>query len=442
MSYLNTNIDWTSLISWSDNGLVIASYPDIKKAIIDKFKSIYGDDIDISTNTADGIYLEFYSLMINNLLQSFQTLYSNLNIQNATGYYLDILAALKNVKRKQATKSMALIKVTNNGESNFTITQGTKFLDINGQTWTYQNESIVKIAPDVIIAQNEEKGILVFADVYGPVSCYAGTIDSLLEVNSDIDVVQDSDGEIGSFEESDSDLRARCGNSVGLKSMTVLSNMEANLVNILGIQDAKVYNNPVAQTLQDGTSCLAHTTYVVIRKLQNLELSDENIGRIIYNSSTPGIPTQAPAQNVKAGTSKNIEIKQVIDGAEVSGTEVDVYWKEALPIKCNIQFTITPTTNFNNNTYTEIVNSCKEYLNNLKIGQKINEDDLRDAIIYSDPYFLGRRTFTLGNITYKDVEASASNYGTTIPENYNSYYEFDREDGETGTTITLISTRS
>lgn len=425
--YVNDIIDWTSLIKITNNGLVIASYEDIKKAIINKYKSVYGEDIDISTNSADGIYLEFYSLMINNILQNLQTLYSNLDIKNAYGYYLDILADLKNIKRKKSTKSMAIISIINTSNSSIDIVNGTKFLDINGQTWSYTTESIIKLAPTITLEGGEVKSIIVFADSYGPVSCIKGTINQPVDMSLEIQVSQSEDGILGIYQETDSDLKARAISIRGINSLTTLANMSNNLYSFLGIKDVRIYNNVEEQEFEDGTIASAHSTYIVLRKLENLELSNENIGRVIYNSSTPGIPTTGLTEDVtvKAGIIRSSEIKQVINGVELDSTAVDIYWKEALPIRCSINVEITPLTNFSNNTYTLIEESVKSYLNNIRIGEKINEELLRATILASDPLFLGEKTFTLDSITYKDVEGGAATFTSTIPDNYNSYYNFN-----------------
>ena len=94
-----------SLITITNAGFEVASYPEIREALVQRMKEIYGSDIDVSTGSADGIWIESLSLVINNILQSFLQLNANLNPDTATGIYLDVLSSLTNVIRKRATKS-------------------------------------------------------------------------------------------------------------------------------------------------------------------------------------------------------------------------------------------------------------------------------------------------------------------------------------------------
>ena len=447
--YVNNLIDWSQLIKFGPNGLEIASYIDVKKAIVKKFQDIYGTDIDLSTNSADGIYLEFYTLMINNLLQSFQNVYSQLNINNANGIYLEILASLKNVRRLPATRSMAAINITNNTGSTITINEGDTFIDINSQTWVYMADNIIKYIEPVEIEDGSSAEIVLFSEEFGPIECKAGSIISTADLEGNITINQDKNGIPGRFEETDSDLRSRCVSTIGLKSLNSISNMEASLINVLGISDVRVYNvlPDATGTFVDGTT-KSQGEYVVIKEDDILAVNDKNIGQIIYNKSTPGIPTLNPTSGVKAGEAKTITVSATdSNGNIIRNTDISVYWKKALPIKCQIQFTITKLDGFSADTRKLIRDNVIEYLNGLKIGEKIDGNDLLSAIIYSDPYFMGRKTYTVGAITYKDVEGSASQFTSTIPDNYESYYNFTLDDSSlpevnTTMTFTITSTRS
>lgn len=429
--YVNNLIDWSQLIKFGSNGIEIASYIDIKKAIVKKFQDIYGTDIDLSTNSADGIYLEFYTLMINNLLQNFQNVYSQLNINNAVGSYLDILAGLKNIRRKDATRSMAAITITNNSNSSLVITPGTTFIDINGQTWIYMADNIIKYINNVSIRNGQSKEIIVFSEEFGPIECKAGNIINFVDLTANVTISQPNDGTLGTFEESDSDLRSRCVSSLGLKSMSSVSNMESNILSVLGVKDVRVYNvvNPTSgSSFEDGTP-KENGIYVVIRKDDLLSLQDSNIGQIIYNKCTPGVKTLNPTPSLgslKAGTLKQIRISSTdYNGNIIVGTGIDIYWKEASATKCSVKFTITRTDGFSEDTIENISKNCLEYLNNIRIGEKIDENELINAIIYSDNYYMGKKTFSLGTINYKDTEGNVSaTYSTTIPVNYQSYYKF------------------
>ena len=58
------NID--EFIKLTNAGLKIATFTQVRAALIDRYKSIYGSDIDLSTGSADGIFVNDLALIINN----------------------------------------------------------------------------------------------------------------------------------------------------------------------------------------------------------------------------------------------------------------------------------------------------------------------------------------------------------------------------------------
>ena len=95
----------SNFVSFTAGGLQTATFVEVREALIARYKEVYGNDIDLSTGSADGIFVNDLSLIINNILLTMQTLYSNLDVRTATGTYLDKLCALANVSIKPATYS-------------------------------------------------------------------------------------------------------------------------------------------------------------------------------------------------------------------------------------------------------------------------------------------------------------------------------------------------
>ena len=73
-------------------------------------------------------------------------------------------------------------------------------------------------------------------------------------------MVQEKDADIGSPEESDTELRARRNQSGGAAGVTVLESLLGALLNVVGIEDVKIYNNNTnaATTSADETTVDAH----------------------------------------------------------------------------------------------------------------------------------------------------------------------------------------
>ena len=138
----NYEVDITDFIKITSAGVQIANFPQIRAALIERYKSVYGDDIDLSTASADGIFVNDLALIINNICMSIQTFYGNMDVDNASGIYLDNLCKLSNITRKPATYSNASLTLTNENNFEVDVTNGMIFVDKSGTEWTYNGPTI------------------------------------------------------------------------------------------------------------------------------------------------------------------------------------------------------------------------------------------------------------------------------------------------------------
>jgi uncharacterized phage protein gp47/JayE len=97
--------NYLDLISYGKQGIIVADYAKIREVLINRFKLIYGSDIDLSSTSADGQWIEEQSLFFNNILQMVKQFYANLDPRKASGEFLDIIASYTNVMRLPATRS-------------------------------------------------------------------------------------------------------------------------------------------------------------------------------------------------------------------------------------------------------------------------------------------------------------------------------------------------
>lgn len=388
----------TDLIQLTAQGLVFPSFTDIRSAIIECYKEAYGSDIDLSTGSADGVFVNNLALIMHNIIQGEQTMYSNLNIETAGGVYLDALCALSNVRRRDATRSNTYLTITNIGSSNITINTSTKFVDQSGLTWTPQTSTT--------ILPNGSASIQVFCDELGKNYAPQDWINNTVEVLP-ITISQPNDANVGLDVETDEELRARRNQSNSATGITVLQSLVGALLNITGIEDVSVYNNPkgTTQTAADGSSILGHSIYVILRKNAGVDVSDEDIAQTIYNKLTPGVDTTA--SNGTSGTAKSYTIQAEMLGVQLTDANETIYWKEATGIHPSITVQIEPYSNFVNpsNTsgspseYEEICTKIISWLNSLPIGTNPTRADITQQFILADPLKFGKRTFTTYSIT-------------------------------------------
>ena len=113
MALINKRYDVSQLGEFGESGFGAASFPEIKDAIARKMMEIYGNDIDISSASADGQYIMMEALIVNNMYRSLENIVRNLNPASASGGYLDILASFSGAFRQQPTYSKAQLYIWN-----------------------------------------------------------------------------------------------------------------------------------------------------------------------------------------------------------------------------------------------------------------------------------------------------------------------------------------
>lgn len=399
-------------------GMEVAEFVDVRDAIIKRYKEVYGSDIDLSTASADGVFVNDIALIINNILQVMKSLYSNLDVDTASGVYLDSLCRLANVNRLGATKSTASLIVTNLLTSGDPVTFGDidengnvlnqlTFVDKAGTEWI-SNASIT-------LAPNESAELKVTCEETGPVDAPAGWIAQTMLVMN-LKVEQKEDAIRGSNEETDTELRKRRAQSSGANGISVLESLVGALLEVTGIEDVRIYNNNtlLEQVAKDNTKIAAHNMYVILRQQKGLNIADATIGELLYTKLTPGIKTTASTAASTNGEAKSYEFIPQMLGITINYFNQFVYWKKAIPIKPIITAKIHPTSYFVESEFATLAQSVYDYANNLKLGDAIDTDQIFIALLDADPEFKGQRTYTL----------KTSEITVASTENPDTYYEY------------------
>lgn len=403
----NNTVNIDEFIKLTNAGLKIATFTQVRAALIDRYKSIYGSDIDLSTGSADGIFVNDLALIINNLLQSVNIMYANLDAETASGVYLDTLCALSNVVRKPATKSNTYLNVTYTGSSQVTIpAQDLIFIDKSGLEWKVEN--------DQTFTPNQTVSLQVFCSQEGVIQAPAGWIYQIIDASMPITVEQPLAANLGTEAESDGALRARRAQSSGAAGTTTLGSLTGALLGISGIKDVKIFNNNTStdQTLSDGSTLDKHSIYVVVRVDEGKTIPDSTIGTLIYEKLTPGIHSCKCLDS--SATAKSY--KYIAEVSDVHQEILDqyVYWKQASSIHPIITITIAPYPFFSTDEFTSIANSIMSYANEQLLDTPLAANELLVQTIYADPMFKGKATYAV-------VSASAATHSNNI-----AYYKYTR----------------
>lgn len=410
-------------------GLQVAEFVDIRDALITRYKEVYGTDIDLSTASADGVFVNDLAIIINNILQVMNSMYSNLDVNTASGVYLDALCRLANVTRKQPTHSIASLIVKSLhtsgdpvvfgdiNENSETINRIT-FVDKSGNEWV-ANASIT-------LGPQEEAELTVTAVDAGPVAAPAGWIAQTLLVMN-LGVSQPNNAILGENEETDQELRKRRSQSSGADGTSVLESLVGALLEITGIDDVRIYNNNTLTQLpaNDGTVIPAHGIYVILRQQDGLNIDDSVIGELIMNKLTPGIKTVESAAEETNGVRKSYSYIPQMLGVAVSFFEQLIYWKRAVGIHPTITAVLTPTQYFTESEFDEIFDNVQQYASNILIGTPIDAGELFMTIYEADPTFKGQKTYSISpnNVTIANTFVDSA--GNQL--NPDTYYKYTQK---------------
>lgn len=422
----------TDFITFDYNGVHTASFTEIQASLIEEFKSIYGTDIDVSTASADGVYINTLALMIRNICSCVDSLYSQLDVTSATGKNLDALCALSNVFRRPATYSTAYITVTNVGANSVSL-ENPVFVDQASKTWKYEGT--------LTLSSNTSKTILVTCEEIGEVSAPVGWINQTLQTTT-LTVVQSQVAFMGSAEESDNSLRARRAQASRITANTTLDSLTAALLAIDGVEDVFIYNNNTSSNILaiDGTQVDAHSVYIIIRMNDRFSgadtTMDETIAKTIHQKLTPGIGTSQPGNNIGADLAKSYTYTEYLYNMTISDADQTIAWKRAMGYTPQINFVFEINQNFilpdssSDNEIQTIAEYLMSWLNSRSIGYVLTSPELSLQMYNADPLYNGTRTYQVSSVNFSTV-------------NKDTFYNYDYYTyTNNGSTYTLTLTTS
>lgn len=408
----------TDLITINEKGLITLDYKDIVDMLTDRYRLLYGFDIDVDPRSADGRFIYDVATIINTGVSAINQLYKNLNPLTATGTFLDTLCSLTNITRFSATKSIALVQLTNNTDKDITInlTNDSSLTDNLGNTWDYIGDY-----EKVIIKSKESINLKYQCSLFGKiaVTSFKWTTTTYNAIDLDIYTL-----EKGSDEESDSELRDRRTDYIS-NGVNTIESMKTALSQIEGVLDAKIQS--YAGNLGETSTCYVEeepfemTNHSVAIKLRLSKVNPPSnlvIFNTINNYITPGITTYQINSPITQDSYSNTETDDVnittqywfnLDGADYS-IDIKVY--------------ASSLENFLS-AYEIIANNLVNYLNDLDIDYNYSTNDLINGCNYkSNNIFIADAYFEDYDIS-KNERPNKGNYFNFVKYDISYHIELD-----------------
>ena len=298
------------------NGIVTQDLPEIVTDITNQLKTIYGENINVDSNSPDGQFINILAQIKKDVLDLCVQYYNNLDTERVIGIPQQILYKLNNCIIKAYTYSYVYINVSVSKSVNlqgldadidnpdgvgYTVSDG------NGNRWILAESQTLTVGTHTLNFRAAE---------LGNVTATPNTITIMETVLAGVtDITNPANNYItGATGESDSQFRIRRNQTVSSPSQGFDDALQSQLLNLDNITQAKVYSNRTAST-QNGIP--AHAIWVIVEGGTSLE-----IGQTIYANVPPGIPMY--------GT-QSVQVERVNGNFETvyydTPTAVDLYVK-------------------------------------------------------------------------------------------------------------------
>lgn len=217
----------------NENGLLIDEFSTIYNRLADKFKLIYGQDINLEQNSPDGQLLGIITNEIYDLQTLILHIYNSFDPDLAQGVELNKLLKLIAQTRRASTKSIVDITIVAN--KNVILPADYTIIDENKNEWVINAETTL-IAGTNIVSFN--------AVNFGAIEASANTINDFVTVFPEIISVNNAlPAEVGRDEESDVLLRKRRNNLLSVNSNSTIAGIYSKLFLLDTVTDAVIYEN-------------------------------------------------------------------------------------------------------------------------------------------------------------------------------------------------------
>lgn len=297
----------------TDSGFSIDQLSDILNRLSDGMKLIYGSDINLDADSPDAQFISIYGQEIADLNEILAGIYAFSDPHKAIGSWLDMQVKYVGISRQQARYSYVNAKVF--ADIGTILPSGAVFQDDFSVEWTLDKTVEISASETIIQFRTSQYGSFHLASGK---ELRQKTV--TLGVHSIFTINQ---SKRGSLEESDEALLMRFLRSYSINNYDDREGLEAHLLSLDGIIDAKVYENYTNSV--DSLGVDPHSINVVV-----LGGEDETVARAILRKKALGCGLQGAIKHdiiyqeeprvvyFDRATKKNVQVKVYISRSSVA----------------------------------------------------------------------------------------------------------------------------
>lgn len=365
----------SDLIYVDSAGLHYPDYATILATLKDEYRSIYGSDVYLESDSQDGQWLAVQALALFDTIQVAAAVYSSFSPATAMADALSRNVKLNGLRRAVATYSQVDLTIV--GTAGTIITNG-QVEDTLGQKWNLPASVTIPVGGTIVVTAT--------ADTIGAISASANTITKINTVTLGWQTVNNpAQAVAGNPIETDAALRRRQAVSSALPSLSIFDGLIGALASLAGVTRLKGYENDSAVT--DGNGIPAHSLAFVVEGGDN-----QAIGDTIAAKKTPGTGTY--------GTT-------AVTTADSQGLINTINFYRPTVATIGVEITLTALTGYTTAIGTAIKTAVAALINAMDIG-----DTVRLTKLYVPANLSGSPDGATFNVTLLRIKKNAGAFGT------------------------------
>lgn len=355
----------------TERGLEISTYNENLEALITKLKDIYGDDINVETNSPDGQFAGIFAQAQTDLDEQLLNIWNSLNPEKATGVALDRCYSFNGIIRKAGTYTYVNEVFTFSGacvlkgieedgaENAYTVRDnaGNLFYLVNRHTQADTGTATLQVR-----AAEIGKVEVLPNTINTPVTVVLG----VTAVNNPFPAIS-----VGVNEETDFEFRTRRNQSIYAASKGFDESMNSALLALADVTYAAVYDNRYGEYNQYGVPL--HGLWCVVEGA-----GDQEVAKVIYSKLSPGVPLFGSIEEIVTdvyGKSNIIKFDRV-------GQEA-LYVRGVLKSPSGRDFDVASVVSYITSNYKFLVNQTVTSNDIISLVQKYNTKNNLDLVAYN-----------------------------------------------------------
>lgn len=328
------------VFSVNETGITAPAYAEILEYFKEKAREIFGDDINLASDTQDGQLIAIFAKSLSDVNAQAVSVYSAYNPQTAKGIALDSAVKTNGLTRHEASHSTADLRLV--GQAGTTIVNGIA-IDGNENRWLLPDQVVIPVAGEITVTATAEDA--------GDIEAVAGSINRIGTPTLGWQTVSNpSAATVGRAVETDAELRERQSLSTALPSVSLWEGILGSVLACDGVRRISGICNNEDQPTSEGVP--GHTIALIV---DGGEIED--ISRAIYFKAGEGVGTYG----------------------SVSYTLMDSYgfphtvrFSRPTSVSIKARVVINPSATYLSTVADEIKSRISDYINGLAIGVSVN----------------------------------------------------------------------